>query len=332
MKSFKTLDLFPKLIIDNHYKSSKLGIILSFILILLLTFLLFREIKNLFTIKIIKEIIVKNNISNSPFLNLNFRIKFYSTPCAILSLDFENLLGKHKMNIKKNIKFYRMSKDSKIIEGEYSPYKLKLLEESITLNESCLVEGIYSLEKSPADLHFSYHEYKEIYDNLKENNNNLFNKLNLSHKINKLSFADDYLINKIKKNFSSSNSLDLLELLEKYENDNFNFPDFFNDKDDKAYNYEYYFKLIPYIFYNEYTKEEFSIYLYSLTFSRNLKLENDIDSPIVIFNYDFSPICMKFVLKKNSYSRFFINISAIFGGVIVCFKILFDFLNYLLNK
>jgi len=87
MRSFKTFDLFPKIIVENQYKSSKLGIILSITLINILIFLLFREIKNLFTNKIIKDIIVKNNISpnDNPFLNLNFRIKFYSTPCGLIS-------------------------------------------------------------------------------------------------------------------------------------------------------------------------------------------------------------------------------------------------------
>lgn len=332
MKSFKTFDLFPKFILENEYKSSNLGTILSIILINLLIFLLFREIQLLFTNNIKKDIIVKNNISDNPFLNLNFRIKFYSTPCALISLDFENLLGVHKTNIRENIKFHRISKDAESLEGNFSPYKIDLLQESISLNESCLVEGVFNLEKSPADLHFSYHEFKDVYNELINKYNPLYKKLNLSHKVKKFSFADDYLISKIKKNFDSSKSLDLIDLIKKYENDNFQFPDFEKDKDEEVYNYEYYIKLIPYIFYNEYTNEEFSIYLYSLSFSKNKRKDDDEEMPIVIFNYDFSPICMRFSLMKNSYSRFLINICAILGGVFVCFKILFNILSYFFIK
>lgn len=336
MRAIKSFDLFQKIIVESEYKSSFIGSIFSIFVILLLIFLITKETILYYTPLIVKDSIVQNkyNTNQASHFKFHLKVKFYDAPCTIISLDLENLLGTHKMNLRENVKFFRYSNKNELIKDDFSPYQLNLLEESLRNQEYCFVDAHLDLHRSIGDVHFSFHKFREVYEEIKTRNDNkgIFRRLNMSHKISIISLLDDQLIKKIKDNFGSSNSPDLIEFLNKYDNKEYNFPNFYKEQQDKNNivnsNYEYFMILVPHIFYNEYTKETIFTYLYSMTYKEKELKQDDEEMPLLLINYDFSPITMKFTLVKKSFLHFLTNICAIIGGIYVFFKLMHNILTY----
>lgn len=338
MRAFKSFDLFQKIAVESEFKSTVTGSLFSILVILLLLFLVMKETILFFTPLIVKDSIVQNkyNTNQASHFNFHIKVKFYSAPCPILSVDLENLLGAHVMNLRdNNIKFFRYSQKNEIIKDDFSPYQINLVEQSLKDNESCFIDAHLNLHKSAGDVHFSFHKFREVYGEIKSRNNNkgLFKKLNVSHKILKLSLADEKTIKRIKDDFGAySNSPDLVDFLDKYEKNNFVFPNFFREHKDSENlvnsNYEYFMVLVPHIFHNEYTHETIFTYLFSMTYKEKELTQEDEEMPLMLINYDFSPITMKFTLVRKSFLHFLTNICAIIGGVFVFFKLMHNILTY----
>lgn len=49
------------------------------------------------------------------FIKLNFDIVFLKSPCHFLSLDLEDTSGMHEMNIRQNVKLFRLDREGKVI-------------------------------------------------------------------------------------------------------------------------------------------------------------------------------------------------------------------------
>lgn len=336
MKAIKSFDLFQKIVVESEIKPTLIGSLLSFFVILLLIFLVMKETILFFTPLIIKDSLVQNiyNTNKDSHFNLHLKIKLYDVPCPVVSLDIENLLGEHVMNLRDNVKFFRYSKNNEMIKDEFSPYQIIKLEEALKNEENCFIDANLNLHKSAGDVHFSFHKFREVYEEIKKRNNNkgLFKRLNVSHKIFKLSMLNENDFKKIKNDFSFSDSPDLKDFINKYENNNFVFPNFYKDQNKKDNmmnsNYEYFMILVPHIFHNEYSNETIFTYLFSLTFKERELNQEDEEMPLLLINYDFSPITMKFTLVRKSFLHFLTNICAIIGGVFVSFKLIHNFLIY----
>lgn len=338
MRAIKSFDLFQKIVVESEYKSTLTGSLFSTLVILLLLFLVIKETFVFLTPLIIKNSIVQNkyNTNQASHFNFHVKVKFFNAPCPILSLDLENLLGAHVMNLRDdNIKFIRYSKNNEIIKDDFSPYQINPLEQSLKNQESCFIDAKLNLHKSAGDVHFSFHKFREVYEEIKNRNNNkgIFKRLNVSHKIFKISLADEKTIKKIKNEFGVySNSPDLLDFLNRYEKNSFVFPNFFKEQKDSENmvnsNYEYFLVLVPHVFYNEYTHETIFTYLFSMTYKEKELNKEDEEMPLMLINYDFSPITMKFTLVRKSFLHFLTNICAIIGGVFVFFKLIHNILTY----
>jgi hypothetical protein len=338
MRAIKSFDLFQKLVVESQYKSTLTGSLFSILVILLLTFLVMKEIILFFTPLIIKDSIVQNkyNTNQASHFKFDIKVKFYDAPCPIISLDLENLLGAHIMNLRENVKFFRYSYNNELIkENDFSAYQITPLEQALKKQESCFIDAHLNLHKSAGDVHFSFHKFREVYEEIKNKNNNkgIFKKLNVSHKIFKISLTDENTIKKIKDNFGVySNSPDLLDFLDKYEKNSFVFPNFFKQQKNAENivnsNYEYFMVFVPQIFHNEYTQETIFTYLFSMTYKEQEIKQEDEEMPLMLINYDFSPITMKFTLVRKSFLHFLTNICAIIGGVFVFFKLMHNVLTY----
>jgi hypothetical protein len=101
--------------------------------------------------------------------------------------------------------------------------------------------------------------------------------------------------------------------------------------DGKFYNFDYYIKLIPHLFVDEIYNKEYEAYSYSISYKSKI-IEGEEEMPIIMINYDMSPITMKITLHKKSLGKFSIHICAIFGGVFVMFSIINSLLLSLLGE
>lgn len=318
MKAVKTFDLFQKISFDNINRPTLLGGILSISAIGLMIFLLITETLQYFTPYITKDSFIHQSTSNST-IPLTFELKTLSVPCALISIDHEDLIGNHKVNIDTpKIQKTRIgAKGTMLTTKNFSPYQRDSLEKAIMNFESCYIKATIDVNKVPGDFHISFHEYRSVYElfgrdkTLKES----FDRMKLNHQLINLQFGDEKVKDYIVRKYSIS---DVVEAFGQKE------PVVFDsDEDEKhKYNYDYYLKIIPFMFLDENKGEKLFAYQYSISYTSKLEEEETNEMPIIMFNYDFSPITMKVVIHKKSFLRFITHICAIVGGVFVIFSII----------
>ena len=90
-------------------------------------------------------------------------IEFPRYPCSFLSLDIENILKVHEVNVEKNLQ--------KIVLPEGSVYSdkgmnddqiLNRVIEDINAKKGCRMKGFFEIDRVPGNFHFSCHAYGSI--------------------------------------------------------------------------------------------------------------------------------------------------------------------------
>jgi hypothetical protein len=319
MKNIKTFDLFQKIGSDHINQPTIIGSVLSITSMSLIIYLLFREFLTLFNPKVIKDTIVMNERTYFPeriddYLLLKLSIIFTQTPCSLLSLDREELIGTHIPNIEEGISKVSYDRYNNLISSYY-PYKTSLLENSLLNQDKCHIHGYVNMTKSPGDIHFSFHPYSDLYDRFIKTDDELASTIKLSHSLHELSFgglnAND--LDQIRKRFGE-NTYSFLE-----QGYNMKFKD--HSEDSQSYNYEYYLVLVPYLFIDEVEDSKYLTYVYSI--SQKQKLNNNTEEmPMVMINYEISNIGMRYTLKSNDWLHTLTHICAIVGGVFVIFSMM----------
>jgi endoplasmic reticulum-Golgi intermediate compartment protein 1 len=323
MKGLQSFDLFQKVSVENVVKPTLTGSLISISAICLIFFLIIQEIRDYFTPTIKKDSVILQDNQDAATVDMNFSLKLYNIPCSIVSMDQEDLIGAHKMDVKDTITKTRMNKNGDKYLGSYVPYKIDLMEKSILEGESCFINGHLPIGKAPGDVHLSFHPYREVFDLLTRSESKVKDKFSLSHRFLFLNFGDKKLNEKIVSIFGENEHT---QLLSDSRDHMVNFPNFetqhiSSDQNSiKMFNYDYYIKLIPHIFYHEAKDEEYEAYQFAISFKS--RPTEDEEMPIIMINYDYSPITMKITLKKKYFSTFLIHICAIVGGVYAMFSIL----------
>lgn len=323
MKGLQSFDLFQKVSVENVVKPTLTGSIISISAIILIFILIIQELRDYFSPSIKKDSVILQDNQDQATIDMNFSLKLYNIPCAMLSMDQEDLIGAHKLDIKNTITKTRMDKNNEKILGSYIPYKTDLMEKSILAGESCFINGHLPIGKAPGDIHLSFHPYREVYDFLTRTESKVKDKFSLSHRFLFLNFGDKKLNEKIVSIFGENEHTQLLSSSRDHMVDYPNFDTQYIPSDPNSiqkFNYDYYIKLIPHIFYHESKDEEYEAYQFAISFKSRPTEEDEM--PIIMINYDHSPITMKITLKKKYISTFLIHICAIIGGVYAMFSIL----------
>lgn len=157
-------------------------------------------------------------------------------PCSILSLDVQDVMGSHSVNVHGSLMKYRLDKNKKVLGEEVYHVKEKkkdpnnpnneddddeelmpdyeLVKKQITDQEGCRIKGYFLVNKVPGNFHISSHAYSPIIHKLFADG---FFNYDLSHKINHISFGEDKDLKIIKKIFNTG-ELNPLDHTEKNEN------------------------------------------------------------------------------------------------------------------
>ena len=315
MKSF---DLFQKVTVDNSSKPTMIGAILSLSAITIMLFVFLKQVNEYFFIPLIQKdtIIFQDDTQESKVL-VNLDIIFPNLPCAVISVDQEDLVGHHRLNIEDSLTKIPIDKERTPNSNKFDGRKTQLLRDAITNQEGCIVAGNVPISKVQGDIHISHHAYRDIYSYLLESGLN--EKITLNHKFTLLNFGDQVILEETLKRFQ------MTDLKEKF-NRVVNLPNF-ESAGSFNLDFDYYIKIIPQIFYDEYTYEQFIAYQYSITSKLKERLSDD-SMPVIMINYDYSPVAVKYTLKRRYFSHFLTNICALIGGVFVIFSII----NSIMNK
>jgi len=183
--------------------------------------LFWSEFNSYLEIKTASEMFIDVNRGGDK-LNINVDIELYRLPCSILSLDIQDVMGSHTVNIHGSLMKYRLDKDKKILgEEKYNVKEKKkdvakkdddddndddsmpdyeLVKKEISNQEGCKIKGYFLVNKVPGNFHISSHAFSPIIHRLFTDG---FLNFDLSHKINHISFGDDKDFKIIKTRFNT---------------------------------------------------------------------------------------------------------------------------------
>lgn len=324
MNSLRSLDFFQKISVDNITKPTIVGSILSISAITIISFLLIREIFDLFTPYISRDSHVIQDHDHKTKINVNINIKFPNIPCNLISVDQEDSIGNHRMDISDTLtkQYVDSNGQTYFYDKNTINNSLENLYDALINNRGCVIEGYIPISKVPGDIHISFHNYGILYSILKQERKDLFLKLSMNHKISSLTFGEVAYNQRLLSRFgyAEKKKSKLTSKNDNNFNHNKNLPSYENEKSKN--NYDYFIKLIPHYFEDNIYSTVHTGYQFSMTSkSRTFDAESE-KMPIVLINYDFSPISMVLKLESKSLLHFLTHVCAIVGGVYVIFSIL----------
>lgn len=109
LDSFKSLDIFRKLPQDLS-QSTKSGALISVISGFFIILLFLSELTGYLHVKIASDMIIDQN-RGSESIHVNLDMTFHRLPCLILSLDKQDVMGTHHVNIGEHLNKYNLDKD-----------------------------------------------------------------------------------------------------------------------------------------------------------------------------------------------------------------------------
>jgi len=265
---------------------------------------------NFLEIKTSSEMTIEHFKGNDKLI-INMDITFHEFPCSILSIDVQDIMGSHSVNIHGSITKNRINKHGKVIGQEvYKNAKLEdhnhsdhnhdedevpelsQVQKELDESEGCQVFGFLYVNKVPGNFHISGHGFANIIQQLVSLG---YRKYNLSHTINHLSFGDKVDVSIIKSYFKDGQ---------------FNILDSTFKKNHLMMLYEYHLNIVP-TSYSTIKGKDYYVYQYTSSFN-NLLTGN---LPVVHFRFDLSPITVRYWEYKEDLSHFLVQLCAIIGGI-----------------
>ena len=308
--SFKSLDFFQKVSLDNVTKPTLIGSLLSLSAISIMIFLFFRQLIDFYSYHTKTDSVIHQPKNADEQISINMELLFNSVPCNLLSLDTVDIMNNHRGDIGDTISKKKYFHSSKKIGEKFTINRdLAALEKAVSDGEGCAFVGKVKINQVPGEFHISFHNYRGLWGSFNQRDRNLVGKIKMSHSFKSLSFGDTK--ERVVKRFE----LDPKLFFRNFENIN-------TFKDNQLLNYNYFVKIIPYMLVDENWGSTY--YTYSFSLSSKATPFNPLhdDMPIVTVSYEFSPIMMKVTHLKRDYLHFLTHVSAIVGGVFVVFSIL----------
>lgn len=237
-------------------------------------------------------------------------------PCSILSLDIQDVMGSHTVNIHGSLMKYRLDRNGKAISQEVYQVKKKedgekktdhhghshndedmpdfeSVKKQLIDQEGCRIKGYFLVNKVPGNFHISSHAYGAVVQRLAAQGYFTFD---VSHRINHISFGDDKDLKKIRSNFNTG-ELNPLDNTEKAET--------------AKKVYEYYIKVVP----TTYVDMSSNVYYVNQFTSHSNEVPSSMMLPAIYFRFDMSPVTVKYWQYKDNFLHFLIQICAIIGGI-----------------
>ncbi|KAL4479478.1 hypothetical protein ABPG72_011800 [Tetrahymena utriculariae] len=251
-------------------------------------------------------------------IRVNLDIDFPQFPCDIFSLDVQDIMGSHSVNVEGDLVKTRLSSSGSYLEkikqntggdhghgdhghghghGDVS-LDLERVKKAFNDREGCKISGFMLVNKVPGNFHISSHAYGNYLQRIFQDSR--INTLDLSHVINHLSFGEENDLNRIKKTFQQG-ILQPLDNTKKIKPENLRTV---------GVTHQYYINVVP-TTYKDLSNRKYHVY----QFVANSNEMTTQHLPAVFFRYDLSPVTVQFSQTTESFLHFLVQVCAIIGGV-----------------
>lgn len=254
-------------------------------------------------------------------LQINLDITLSSLPCELLSFDAQDVMGSHEVDAHGNLFKERLTSKGDVISREniqeshygasstltrhfsfsYDNQDVDRIRKMIHSGEGCRVAGHVRVNKVPGNVHLSTYSHSYLFGSLFSETK----YINISHKVNHISFGVDTDISYVKKNFQGTGivaPLDgITQVLAKSD-----------DKSNAVESaiFEYYTKVVA-TKYVPLDRAPLDVY----QFTANSNKINNQHMPSLYLRYDFSPVTVRYTENRESVSHFLVQICAVIGGI-----------------
>jgi len=308
MEKFKSLDVYRKLPSD-YLQPTYSGATLSIISTVIMVMLFLSELRSYMEIKTSSEMFIDINRGGEKLI-INIDITLHRLPCMILSLDIQDVMGSHSVNVHGTLHKDFLDQNGVMLsqavhktkhehapnehhEGEEEQPDYEEVKKAIRDKEGCRLNGTFFVNKVPGNFHISSHAFGPTIQRLYSEG---MMHWDVTHKINHISFGDDSALKEIKKQFGVG-VLNPLDEVGKVDHD-------------QKKTYEYYLKVVP-TTYEDINKKTYHVHQF--TSNTNEVVTNMV--PATYFRFDLSPITVRYWQYKQNIFHFLIQICAIIGGI-----------------
>lgn len=312
------LDLYRKAPRDLT-ESTLSGAAVSVVTVITALILFFSEWRLYSSVKRETEMKIDGSLGTAAKMQINLDITFPKLPCEVVGLDATDAMGSHEVDIHGN-----MFKDRQSKAGEYlgreemkgtalssfaslsrhhafqrddtSTAKIK---EALANGEGCRVWGFVRVNRVPGNIHIDTHSYNHMFGSFFSD----WSSMDVSHRVNHLSFGDDADVLHVKQRFPDTG---IIRPLDGVVHDA---PTPQRDLFDSSI-FEYYVKVVPttYVDLNGNTSSVFQ-------FTAASNLVKSAQMPSLYIRYDVSAVSVIYKETKRSFVEFFVSVCAIVGGL-----------------
>lgn len=342
MKSFKRFDLYRKVPRDLTEPTLS-GAAVSFCTLFIGLYLFVSELSVYLQTRWESEMFIDESKSEEK-LQINIDVTLPQMPCELLSFDAQDVMGSHEVDAHGNLFKERLTSKGDVIAREdiqtshygasagltrhftfgYDNTDVDRIKKMIHSGEGCRVAGYVKVNKVPGNVHLSTYSHSYLFGSLYQETRNM----NISHKVNHLSFGVDTDISYIKRHFKGTGIVSPLDGVQQIvpasaptttttaapsmygAYGGYNYGSFSYGGAVNSAIYEYYTKVVPTTYV---PLDRPPLHVYQFTANSN-KIANQ-QMPSLYFRYDFSPVTVRYQETRESFSHFLVQICAVIGGV-----------------
>ena len=147
-------------------------------------------------------------------LNINVDIVFPHMPCDVLSLDVQDVMGTHIVDISGSLFKKKLNRDGQVLSSssalEAPQNRLDLLNkvrEELEAGQGCQVVGFFEINRVPGNFHISSHAFSDVVMSLMMQGHSF----DFEYRINHVSFGRDAHFKLIQQRFSDQGIINTLD-------------------------------------------------------------------------------------------------------------------------
>eukprot|EP00929_Paragymnodinium_shiwhaense_P057577 TRINITY_DN28825_c0_g1_i1.p1 TRINITY_DN28825_c0_g1~~TRINITY_DN28825_c0_g1_i1.p1 ORF type:complete len:365 (-),score=53.90 TRINITY_DN28825_c0_g1_i1:67-1161(-) len=348
MKALKRFDLYRKVPRDLTEPTLSGGVV-SFGTIAVALYLFLSEFMIFLQHRWDSEMFIDESKTEEK-LQINLDVTLPALPCELLSFDAQDVMGSHEVDAHGNLFKERLTSNGDVISKEemkgshygassgltrhysfnYDNGDVERIKQMIHSGEGCRVFGYVKVNRVPGNVHLSTYSHSYLFGSLYQETRNI----NITHKINHISFGVDTDIAHVKRNFKGTGVVSPLDgMLQvvlpksttttttRQDDLGFHFGSLFGGSSNTAI-FEYYTKVVPTTYVPLGSPP---VNVFQFTANSN-KIVNQ-QMPSLYLRYDFAPVTVKYTERRESFSHFLVQICAVIGGVFTIAGMLDSFIH-----
>eukprot|EP01083_Nonionella_stella_P250073 864064_1 len=317
-KQLKKLDIF-RTVPKDLTEATGTGAFVSVVCSVFVFYLFMSEFLRYMTIRTESSMFVESlegNLDNEK-LEIHLDMTMSELPCAIISLDLQDVMGSHHVDVGGTLEKVRLDSQGRIMEENgqelISQPSLSTEQAKLQKGEGCRLRGFLRVNKVPGNFHISAHAHRNLISELIGDR-----PFNVSHSIRHMSFGGHLSVDDHSVAYAPLNGITRIAERSVATMQHVGH----SHEITQTGSYEYYLKIVATISQKLHSAPTRS---YQFTAHSNTIMTSDL--PAVYFRYDFSPITVQFTQESESFSTFIIDLFAIIGGVFTAFSLVSVWLN-----